>query len=178
LPYYEYVPSRGRKEWDTITAWRKTNGRYNLSEGYPMAKVIERGKRFIAATGTEKILLGTDTNNPGVTAGFTVHDELKYLVEVYGLSKFEALSAGTVNAAKHLDLDHQKGKILEGFDADLLVLDGNPLEKIENTGKINSVIQGGRIYTRKDLDDILAKVKSQNDGDIVFTDDTPNGNSA
>jgi len=174
LPYYEYVPSRGRKEWDTITAWRKTNGRYNLSEGYPMAKVIERGKRFIAATGTEKILLGTDTNNPGVTAGFTIHDELKYLVEVYGLSKFEALSAGTVNAAKHLDLDHQKGKILEGFDADLLVLDGNPLEKIENTGKINSVIQGGRIHTRQDLDGILAKVRSLKDEDIVFVDDAGN----
>jgi imidazolonepropionase-like amidohydrolase len=174
LPYYGYVSPRGRKEWDKITAWRKTNGRYNLNEGYPMGAIIARGKKFIAAAGTEKILLGTDTDNPGVTAGFSIHDELKYLVELYGLSKFEALRAGTVNAAKHLDLENQKGRLLEGFDADLLILNGNPLEKIENTGNIDSVIQGGRIYTRQDLDGILAKVRSLKDEEIVFIDDTGN----
>jgi imidazolonepropionase-like amidohydrolase len=136
-----------------------------------MENIINRGKAFIEAAGTEKILLGTDTPNPGVVAGFPIVDELKYLEGLYGLSKFEALKAGTVNGAKHLGLENQKGKILEGFDADLLILRGNPLDDLGNAAKIESVVQGGRIYTRQDLDKFLADARSIKDEDIIFVAD-------
>jgi cytosine/adenosine deaminase-related metal-dependent hydrolase len=177
LPWYDYIPDRGKKDWETITHCRKTNGRYVPGTPYPMEEIIERGLRFIAAAGKDKIILGTDTNNPGVGAGFTIHDELKFLTELYGFSAFEALKTGTVNAAKHLGLEDHKGKILPGFDADLLVLNGNPLENIGHTRDIELVIQGGRVYTRADLDGILAGVKNMEDKDIVFVEDTPDGNS-
>jgi imidazolonepropionase-like amidohydrolase len=108
-----------------------------------------------------------------VAAGFPIEDELKYLVDIYGLSKFEALKAGTVNGAKHLDLENQKGRLLPGFDADLLVLNGNPLEDVGNAAKIEAVVQGGRIHTRRDLDALLEKARSIKDSDIVFIEDVP-----
>jgi imidazolonepropionase-like amidohydrolase len=178
LPWYDYLSEREKKEWEKITRWRKTNGRYSLNESFPMEKILEKTHRFIALAGKDKVLLGTDTNNPGVGAGFTIHDELRHLTELFGFSEFEAIQAGTVNAAAHLKLEKQKGKILEGFDADILVLNGNPLENIARTRDIEAVIQGGKIYDRAGLDTILASVKSRKNSDIIYIEDTPDGNSA
>jgi imidazolonepropionase-like amidohydrolase len=178
LPWYDYVPGRVKKEWNDITQWRKTNGRYDLGVPYPLNAIINKARRFIAAAGKEKILLGTDTNNPGVCAGFSIHDELKYMVEIFGLTELEALKTGTVNAAKHLKLENSKGKIQEGFDADILILKKNPLENIENSKSIEGLIQGGKLYSRKDLDAILDKARSVKDEHLIFPEDTPSGNSA
>ncbi len=55
------------------------------------------------------------------------------------------------------------GKIAKGYEANLILLDKNPLEDISHTKSINSVIAQGSLYDRELLDDMLAAVKAAND---------------
>lgn len=98
------------------------------------------------------ILLGTDANtSPGVPAsvpfGSSVHDELENLVEA-GLSTLEALRSATLLPAVHYGL-HDRGLIAPGMRADLLLVDGNPLEDIKATRNILKVWVGGYEYGDK-----------------------------
>ena len=77
-------------------------------------------------------------------------EELELLVKA-GMDEREALFAASGRATDFLGLD-DRGRLREGAVADLLVLDGNPLEDIRNTQKIDAVILRGRI-----LDDVALR---------------------
>jgi hypothetical protein len=91
-------------------------------------------------------------------AGYSLHEELERLIEV-GLTPYEALKTATLNPAKFLRRDKELGTIEKGKLADLVLLDANPLENISNTKKIYAVIVNGKLLERKELDQILDKVK-------------------
>jgi imidazolonepropionase-like amidohydrolase len=105
------------------------------------------------------ILAGTDTANPYVFPGFSLHDELALLVEA-GLTPIAALQAATFNAAKFFNKSDTLGTIEKGKLADLVLLDANPLENIGNTKKINAVVLNGRLFDRNDLDKMLADIEA------------------
>ena len=95
-----------------------------------------------------KIAAGTDSGTPGVVIGKGLHIELKLLVES-GLSPMEAIMAGTRNAAENIGRLDETGTIEKGKLADLVVLHGNPLEQITNTGDIRMVIKEGVVLINK-----------------------------
>ena len=92
------------------------------------------------------ILCGTDSNadtgSPAaVPHGESLHHELELLVDA-GLSPLDALRAATVLPAKHFDLP-DRGVIEPGRRADLVLIDGNPLQDIRATRQILRVWCGG-----------------------------------
>ncbi len=91
-----------------------------------------------------KIVAGTDSPN-----AFNLHGELESYV-LAGMTPYEALKAATVNPAEALNLD--AGSIEPGKLADIVLVDGNPLEDIANAHKVRRVIANGRLY---ELDDLL-----------------------
>jgi imidazolonepropionase-like amidohydrolase len=101
------------------------------------------------------VLAGTDTPNPYVLPGFSLHDELALLVET-GFTPLEALQAATLNPARFLKMAESLGTVESGKLADLVLLDANPLEDIRNTQKIAAVVLNGRYLDRQALDDQLA----------------------
>ncbi len=100
------------------------------------------------------ILLGTDAAQAYNIPGFSIHQELQALVSA-GLSPFEALEAGTRNAAAAMDKLEEFGTVQEGRRADLLLLDANPLEDVGNVEKIAGVILRGRWLSASDLNGLL-----------------------
>ena len=68
----------------------------------------------------------------------------------------EALHAATLSPAIFFGLSDSLGTIEAGKIADLVVLDGNPLQDIRNTNRILAVISEGRLLDRKMLDGVLA----------------------
>ena len=72
-----------------------------------------------------RILLRTDYPNPFVVPGFPIHEELQNLVEA-GLRPYEAIRAGTVDAAEFLGARGEFGTVSVGVRADLILLEGNP----------------------------------------------------
>ena len=57
-------------------------------------------------------------------------------------------------------LDGRLGTLSRGKIADIVLLDDDPLADIRNTRRIFAVIQAGHLFTRTDLDAILAQVRS------------------
>lgn len=105
------------------------------------------------------LLAGTDAIMPYVFPGFSLHDELALLVRA-GLSPLAALQTATVNAAGFLGLDKSLGTVQPGKLADLVLLDGNPLEDIRNTKRISLVMFDGRLFDRAALDSLLTEVEA------------------
>lgn len=106
------------------------------------------------------IIAGTDANLPPTVPGFSLHDELQAMQEA-GMTKAEVLRSATAIPAQWMGSN--TGVIAEGFKANLLLLDQNPLADISYTQSINTVILDGRIYPRAHLDQILKAVKAAND---------------
>lgn len=100
------------------------------------------------------MMTGTDATNPLVIEGFSLHDEMQLLVEA-DLSPYEALKAATITPAKFLDVESKIGTIAVGKEADLVLLDGNPLAAIANSRKINGVFVDGKWLSKKNLDQSL-----------------------
>lgn len=87
------------------------------------------------------LLLGCDAPQVFNVPGFSTHHELQYLVDA-GLTPYEALLTGTVNVADYLNQSNNSGTIKVGAVSDLVLLNGNPLEDIQQTSNIEGVMLG------------------------------------
>ncbi|PKQ14394.1 MAG: hypothetical protein CVT68_12105, partial [Actinobacteria bacterium HGW-Actinobacteria-8] len=96
------------------------------------------------------LVAGTDTDNPFVFPGYSLHHELELMVEA-GLTPMEALEAATRQAAEMMREEAVFGTVESGKRADLLVLTANPLEDIRNTRTLELVILGGSVIDRGSL---------------------------
>jgi imidazolonepropionase-like amidohydrolase len=129
-------------------------------------QVLFRGIEELAATkwavdqwilaglheGGVMLLLGTDsgTGGMGIVPGISLHEELQILVES-GLSPYEAISTGTVHAARVVERmvgDGGWGTVQEGQRADLILVGGNPLEDVGVIREPLGVMAAGRWYDR------------------------------
>jgi imidazolonepropionase-like amidohydrolase len=135
------IPADGRQLWERRVrgaAERMDNDDWKLVAA-GRAHRLQVVKAFHDAG--VKLLAGTDTPNPFVVPGFSLHDELALLVEA-GLPAAAALAAATREAGVYMRGDW--GVIQEGAPADLLLLLKNPLDDISNTRLIEGVAVDGR----------------------------------
>ena len=95
-------------------------------------------------------VLGSDAPQVWNVPGFSLRRELAYLVDA-GLTPFQALESGTRNVAVFFGTEAQTGTVAAGKRADLILLDGNPLQDIANVGRQSGVMAGGRWLDRADI---------------------------
>jgi imidazolonepropionase-like amidohydrolase len=105
------------------------------------------------------LLAGSDSLDPFVFPGESLHRELQELVRA-GLHPSEALRSATAGAAQFLGRESDLGTVEVGKLADLVVLDGSPLENIANTERVNAVVRGGVYLDRAALDQLLSQARS------------------
>lgn len=101
--------------------------------------------RRLHAAGVD-ILAGSDAPNPGTAHGISLHHELELLVRA-GLSGAEALAAATSVPAERFPLG-RRGRVVTGARADLLLVEGNPLEDVTATRTIAAVWKNGYPVSR------------------------------
>ena len=87
------------------------------------------------------VVAGTDQTVPG----HSLHRELELYVQA-GFTAMEAIQAATVVPARVMHLDGETGTIAAGKRADLLVVDGNPLERFSDLRRVSLVVAAGRRY--------------------------------
>ena len=75
------------------------------------------------------------------------------------MSPHDALRIATLDGARMLGADAQIGSLETGKLADLVVIDGNPLEDIRQTVKVTWVMRGGRLRSGDTLDEIWPRVR-------------------
>jgi hypothetical protein len=94
--------------------------------------------------GATDIVLGSGPN--GLPAGIALHAELRALVAA-GLSQEQALRAAGVNAAAALGVDPILGRIATGALGDLVLVDGDPLQKVDDVIHVVAVVRNGRFFS-------------------------------
>src|SRR5215472_13235943 len=96
------------------------------------------------------LVTGSDAGNLLVVHGPTVQHELELWVKA-GVPPEVALQAATYNAARFLGADQRIGSVRKGNDADLLIVEGNPLQDISALERISKVVFKGEVVNRPEL---------------------------
>lgn len=84
------------------------------------------------------------------------------------MTGYAALEAATSRPAEYIGISDQKGKILPGFDSDLIVLEENPLETVGAVRKIRMVFQGENVWDKETLDGFLKAAGRLTQEEIEF----------
>ncbi|MBD3814658.1 MAG: amidohydrolase family protein, partial [Betaproteobacteria bacterium] len=103
--------------------------------------VFGQGCRRARAAGVT-VAFGTDS---GVTAHGRNAEEFELLVDKCGMSPREALASATTVAAKVLGMDQQIGRLAPGYSADIIAVEGNPLEDATALQHVDWVMAQGKI---------------------------------
>lgn len=134
------------------------SGHEHWSEGmWEASKYLLRSLR---AKGAD-LVLGTDSGaitGTGLVPGFSLHDELRILTEC-GFSPYEAIATGTRNAgrvAARMTGKDEFGTLEVGKRADLILVEKNPLEKVEHLRQPRGVMVSGHWLSQETLDQLLA----------------------
>ena len=157
-PLLQFVPHTIAAKWQQV---RVAQDRLAARADFVLReKLLAHSMQVVSQlqTGGVHILAGTDSAAPYIIPGFSLHQELALLVEA-GLSPMQALQAATNNPTAFLGKSKTQGTVEAGKTADLLLLDGNPLEDIRNTQKIRAVVLRGKLIDRAALDGLLSSVE-------------------
>ena len=121
-----------------------------------MALALPRQLEFVSRLhdAGAKLLIGTDSGFASYIPGFGVADEMKYFVKA-GISPYQTLKIATVNAAESVQAGHRIGKVGVGMQADLVLLNANPLDDIAAIDEIAGVMLKGEWYTLQQLEQQL-----------------------
>jgi hypothetical protein len=95
------------------------------------------------------VVAGTDFPLGG-DLPFTLHAELRALV-LYGWTPYEALVTATRNAAEFIGVQDDLGTLEPGKLADMVFVEGNPLERIEDAINVQMVMKNGRLFTPEEI---------------------------
>lgn len=154
---FQYLPDSIESKWKSAIEDRADRTLSAFDHDYHQWKMNMVSK--IHSAGID-IMAGTDCPIFFLTPGRSLHEELAVLVEA-GLSPLDALKTATFNPAKYFNMENELGSIKENQWADLLILNANPLEDIENTLDINSVIKQGKYHAPEDLKKIFDGLKGE-----------------
>jgi len=110
------------------------------------------------------MLMGTDSPQMFNVPGFALHRELRLMGEA-GLTPYQVLESGTRNVGLYVERDLKQdgkfGTVAVGNWADLVLLDGNPLESLDNIGKRAGVMVRGRWVPKSEIDAGLAALAAR-----------------
>jgi imidazolonepropionase-like amidohydrolase len=161
LPEYQNSPCLRYMPAENVRRWRKVTSRFRrlpqaMRNTYECAysKQLQLTKKLMDAG--VRMMTGTDggwLSGPGLT----LHEEFKELARA-GLSPLQILRMSTTNAAEYLGQTQHMGAIQPGHEANMVVVDANPLERVEHLCRITGVMRTGLFYSRQELDQLRERV--------------------
>ncbi len=150
-----YLPVRNIKRWRKVTQKfleLPAEARATYRALYPRQLNLAR----LFADHGVSMMTGTDGGSM-MAPGLTLRQEFAELANA-GLSPLKILQMTTINPAEYLRRQDTMGTVEPGRQADLVVLDANPLESVENLHRISAVVRAGRHYPATELAALKAKV--------------------
>jgi len=135
IPRVEHVAPPLRRMLDAANGGSITpeQARERLSRSLQIVKALHDGGVTIVP--------GTDKGVPGVSLAREIE-----LYVMAGLTPMDAIRTATAVPARVMGLDGDTGTLRPGLRADLIVVDGNPLERISDIERVLMVSTGGRLY--------------------------------
>ena len=156
--WYEHVDILADKKLTHFTPFSELERRglrrpqwFRDSE-YSYTLFAEQAKKVVEAGG--RVGLG----GHGQLQGLGVHWEM-WSIASGGMKPMDVLRVATIFGAEAIGLQASLGSIEVGKLADLLVLDGNPLDDIRNTNTIQFVMKNGRVYEGSTLNEVWPRAR-------------------
>jgi imidazolonepropionase-like amidohydrolase len=156
-PNLRFVPPAMRKAWGAAS--RKFDELPSADKAvHRDAYTVQLALTRILAEAGVKLLAGSDAGGAvWEVPGFALHQEFDQLAAA-GISAIQVLQSATLHAAEFFGMTDTMGTVEVGKQADLVVLDANPVESVVNLHRIAGVFRRGRWYPRPELDSIAERV--------------------
>lgn len=149
-PQMAYLPPDLVQDWVQSKQGRVRTINQEPGSGRRLVDLRNRMVRIMHEEGVG-LLLGSDAPQFFNVPGFSLHDELKYMVDA-GLSPYEALHMGTIAPADFFNAEDEFGRIAVGLAADLVLLAENPLENVAAAAMPLGVMVRGEWLDRGRID--------------------------
>lgn len=154
----KYIPKAVRQNYENFV---ETNIRNNpdlnpeeaAKEGLWRQKILAEMHRQDV-----KILMGTDAPQLFSVPGFSIHRELPFMEDA-GMSPYDIIRTGTKMVGDYFEDQDDFGILAEGMRADMILLEGNPLEDLSHIQKHAGVMVSGRWLSREDIDRRLSEIE-------------------
>ena len=170
-PNLQYVPRATREYWEGVakqfTKTVKPVARETLRQ---LSQMDMKLVKLFDQQGV-KMLTGSDVGGMWVVPGVSLHQEFDLLAKA-GLTPLKVLQMTTLNGAEFLGKRTSMGTVEMGKDANLVLLDANPLQSVANLHKINAVIRDGKFYSQ----DTLEKMKKDAAAKMAAVTETTSSN--
>lgn len=154
-PELRYVPRPSVLAWTQVLAGDPQTAGVSPERKRRFAELRRQVVRGLYAAGA-KLMVGSDSPQLFMVAGFAVHREMEALAAA-GLPPYGVLEAATRNPAEYLGEAGTWGTVAEGQRADLLLLNANPLEDVKHTRDIAGVMVRGHWLSRDELGAMLER---------------------
>ncbi len=155
-PGMEFVSDKTREAW--VSAVEDVRSQVPEADRLKFLDVRRSLIRTLQDAGAG-LLLGSDAPQIMNVSGFSIHQELAFMVAA-DLTPLQALQTGTIQVAEFLGRQ-RSGDIEPGFDAHLVLLGANPLQDINATQNIRGVIRAGNWHDRATLDTWLEDLRQR-----------------
>ena len=171
FPELKYMPRDLLEQWNKAYQARQSDSRFNAAR---VKRVAEDRKRLLKYLDDQKvkILFGTDSPQQFSVPGFSMHREVKAMAEA-GMKPYDILRSGTAAVGEYFQDAEKFGTITTGSRADAILLDGNPLERVDNLSRVAGVMVRGRWISGAEIQKALADIARRNGGQSSATDWIP-----
>jgi len=146
-----YMPEDTRELWQSVSEDFSddisTRGKESLKQFFELQKKLVG----VFDRAGVKMLAGSDVGGGWLIPGFSLHQEFDLLAEA-GVSPLKVLQMTTLNGAVFLNKETTMGTVDAGKEANLVVLDANPLDSVQNLHRIHAVIRNGHYYSQAELE--------------------------
>ncbi len=157
-PEMKYMKPQEIQSWVTAKSGYMANPNFSKEHAEKLVQ-IRRKLIYECQKNGVQLLLGSDAPQVFNVPGFSIHHEMKYMVDA-GLTPYETLKTGTVNVASYLGKT-DSGTIKAGNVSDLVLLNGNPLKDISQTRTIEGVMIGTNWLSKNYIQNELKKLEKK-----------------
>lgn len=159
-PEMSYLPAKTRFAWRGGKERLISDPSYNEEQYHRFLNLRKEIIRALDQNGVG-FLLGSDSPQVMNVPGFSIHHEIDALIDA-GMGVKEVLLSGTVNPAIFFGMEGEFGSVVEGADADFIIVDENPLENVKTLRNPVGVSIQGKWLSREFLKYELEKIADKN----------------
>ena len=157
-PEMKYVKPQEVQNWVKAKSTYTSNPKFSKEHADQLVQIRRKLIYECQKAGVD-LLLGSDAPQVFNVPGFSIHHEMRYMVDA-GLTPYETLRTGTVNVAAYLNKP-DSGVVKTGNVSDLVLLNGNPLTDIGQTRNIEAVVMGANYLSKAYIQQALKKLEKQ-----------------
>ena len=156
---FSYLPAKTRFGWRSNKDKMISDSDYSKRGYRKFMRIRKKMIQSLHANGVP-FLLGSDSPQVMNVPGFSIHHEIEALADC-GLSSFDILKMGTCNPAIFFDETDRFGSIIEGADADFIIVEQNPFNRLETLKLPLGTMIKGRWLDRDYFNDVLLKIEQK-----------------